>query len=174
MGRGNVCVTGDYEGLYYVDNDYIHSYYRVGCDPDEEESALLGELDYSDLSSGDWVFDEWETNANYKWFLEWFQSSFMKKFASFSECDKWIGHRRETHAILENRLFYIAVEDNQWSTAVMLLEKEDPLDASFEGLKSKHYSRYLNGIKNALFEQFEKLGTYGGAWTSGTIKKPVS
>lgn len=26
MGRGNVCVTGPYEGLYYIDNDHVHVY----------------------------------------------------------------------------------------------------------------------------------------------------
>ena len=26
MGRGNVCVFGEYEGLYYIDNDHIHVY----------------------------------------------------------------------------------------------------------------------------------------------------
>lgn len=172
MGRGNVCVTGDYEGLYYVDNDYIHSYRRVGCDSEEEESALQGKLDYSDLASGDWVFDEWETNANYEWFLEWFQSSFMKRYRSFSKCDEWVNRYR--HAIMENELFYVAIEDNEWSTAVMLLEKEDPYDASFGGLKAKHHVNYLNGIKDCLFEQFERLGVYGGPWTHGTIKKEVS
>lgn len=173
MGRGNVCVTGDYEGLYYVDNDYIHSYRRVGCDPEEENSRLLGELDYSDLSGGDWVFDEWETNANYEWFLEWFQSSFMKRYRSFSKCDEWVGWRRESHAILENDLFYIAVEDNQWSTAVMLLEKDHPY-LSYDGLKAKHHLNYLHGIRECLFEQFDTLGIYGGAWTSGTIRKSTS
>lgn len=28
MGRGNVCVFGGYEGLYYIDNDDLHEYYR--------------------------------------------------------------------------------------------------------------------------------------------------
>ena len=28
MGRGNVCVTGPYEGLYYIDNDYVSIYFR--------------------------------------------------------------------------------------------------------------------------------------------------
>lgn len=23
MGRGNVCVTGPHEGLYYIDNDHV-------------------------------------------------------------------------------------------------------------------------------------------------------
>lgn len=29
MGRGNVCVTGSCEGLYYIDNDDFHVYRRA-------------------------------------------------------------------------------------------------------------------------------------------------
>lgn len=28
MGRGNVSVSGRYEGLYYIDNDHFHVYRR--------------------------------------------------------------------------------------------------------------------------------------------------
>lgn len=28
MGRGNVCVTGSYEGLFYIDNDDLRVYSR--------------------------------------------------------------------------------------------------------------------------------------------------
>ena len=28
MGRGNVSVSGEFEGLYYIDNDDIHVYRR--------------------------------------------------------------------------------------------------------------------------------------------------
>ena len=28
MGRGNVCVAGPHEGLYYIDNDHFHVYRR--------------------------------------------------------------------------------------------------------------------------------------------------
>ena len=35
MGRGNVCVTGKYEGLYYIDNDHFHVYRRDEPDSDD-------------------------------------------------------------------------------------------------------------------------------------------
>lgn len=46
MGRGNVCVNGPYEGLYYIDNDHIHVYRRDDPFSDEPETRLMGELDY--------------------------------------------------------------------------------------------------------------------------------
>ena len=172
MGRGNVCVFNDYEGLYYIDNDYIDAYRFVGCDSDKEEIRLLGELSYDQLAGGDWHFDELESRWNYEEAIDWFKSSFKRRFKSFAECDEWID--REQKAILENDLFYIAVQDNQWSTAVMLIEKEDPWDNCRTGLKAKQYQNYLDGMRDCLFEQFETLGTYGGPWTSGRISRKVA
>lgn len=53
MGRGNVCVTGPHEGLYYIDNDHVHVYRRDDPFSDEPETRLMGELDYGELSYGD-------------------------------------------------------------------------------------------------------------------------
>lgn len=171
MGRGNACVHNPYEGLFYIDNDYLHSYRRVGCDAEDECTVLASELGYSEISSGNWVFDEFESRCNYDWAIDWFKSSFKKRFKSFSDCDQWIS--RYEHAILENTLFYIVVEDNEWSVAIKLIQKEDWL-LNLDGLQAKHYQSYLNGMKDCLFEQFDELGTYGGPWTSGRIRKVAS
>lgn len=53
-------------------------------------------------------------------------------------------------AILESRLFYIAVEDNEWSMAIELLQKKDPCDNHLLGLQKRYYQRYLNGMKKCL------------------------
>ena len=46
MGRGNVCVHGPCEGLYYIDTDDFQVYVSNEAEP---ETKLLGELDYSML-----------------------------------------------------------------------------------------------------------------------------
>lgn len=35
MGRGNVCVTGSYEGLFYIDNDDLRVYRKDGPGTDD-------------------------------------------------------------------------------------------------------------------------------------------
>lgn len=63
MGRGNVCVTGSCEGLYYIDNDDFHVYRRN--DPyciEEPETRLLRDVDYLELTSEEWHFDELGTS----------------------------------------------------------------------------------------------------------------
>lgn len=51
MGRGNVCVHGPCEGLYYIDADDFQVYVADG------EAKLLGELDYATLTDGSWIYD---------------------------------------------------------------------------------------------------------------------
>lgn len=169
MGRGNCCVTGPYEGLYYIDNDYLNLYHPTGDLYWETSDSRLGsDIDYSDLQN--WELDELATD----WWTEevWktFTNDFRMLYPSFEACRERLDHG-EKHAILENKLFYIALEDNEWSTAVELIQKEGPWPEDYSGLQKQHYQKYLDGIRNALFQQFEELGTYAGAWTSGRITK---
>jgi len=147
MGRGNVCVHGPYEGLYYVNYDNFY----------------FNELDDNDNVTGELGFDQVYMEHT----IENFKCEMLKS-GVFTECDSW--HYRDIHVILESKLFEIAIVDNEWSYAVMLLQKEDaPV-----GLQKKHYESYLRKIRDALFEQFSKLGVYGGAWTHGTIDRPAN
>lgn len=168
MGRGNVCVTGPYEGLFYIDYDDLDEYCRVDEETDEVEHRLLGELSYEELTGGEWKLDERQSRLNWEDAKLDLICALMAKFPSFVRSNEWIEDDRQV--ILENDLFYIAVADNQWSQAVMLVQKEHCY-FDYSGLQKRHYQRYLDGIRDALFEQFETLGTYGGAWTSGRISR---
>ena len=151
MGAGNACVHGEYEGLFYIDWDNFSSEY---------------EDDYGEIITDyDMQRDDFESS------LYEFKDSFMEKYPSFNSCEKWISNQEK--AVLENKLFYIAIEDNQWSMAIKLIQKEQDYyaDGNMYNLQKRHYQNYLDGIRDTLFEQFEELGTYGGAWTSGRIKK---
>lgn len=149
MGRGNTCVHGNYEGLYYVDWD------NFPCEYEDEDGNTITDYDLQ--------------GEEFKNSLRMFVKDFLKICKSFSKCDCWIG--REAHAILENKLFYIAIEDNEWSIAIKLLQKDNSYIDNIAGLQAGLYKHYLDAIKKCLFNQFETLGVYGGAWTSGTITR---
>lgn len=175
MGRGNVCVNGPYEGLYYIDNDHIHVYRRDDPFSDEPETRLMGELDYGELTGGDWLYDDWGTGEEEDDILECFMDSFGRMFPSFARVseEKWVKSglygdpcRR---VIMESGLFYIAVEDNEWSLAVELIQKEDPYDNHLSGLQARHFQRYLDGMKTCLLERLPSIGIRTGPWTSGVI-----
>lgn len=155
MGRGNSCVFGEYEGLFYIDWNNFSSEWE-----DEHGNVIKDDYEFQR--------EEWE-NSLYE-----FISDFQERFKSFSKCDKWI--RNVGKAVLENELFYIVSDDNEWSMAIKLIQKEQDYykGGNIRAMQSRHYKNYLEGIKACLFNQFEELGTYGGAWTSGVIKKPLS
>ena len=120
MGRGNVCVLGKCEGLYYIDNDDLCVYRPIGSTAAEEpELRLRRDIPFEDLCL--WEYSDIDTQWWEDDVIEELQSSLRKKFPSFVPCDKWVG--RERRVILQNQLFYIALEDNEWSLAVELLQK---------------------------------------------------
>lgn len=171
MGRGNVCVNKPYEGLFYIDNEDITVYREDepadGMDP---ESRLLRDLEYADLQN--WHWDEISSSDEEEEVVADFMSSFLERFRSFTEVapkEQWIS--RTQRAILENKLFYVALEDNEWSLAVELLQKEAPYDDSLSGLQKRHYQKYLDGIRDSLLETLPSIGIYKGAWTSGVLTK---
>ena len=60
MGKGNACVNGPYEGLFYIDNDYTNVFrHEDNC----EDTVLQKDLSTEALSSDDWLFDD-EGSAN--------------------------------------------------------------------------------------------------------------
>jgi hypothetical protein len=161
MGRGNVCVFGDYEGLYYADRDYLDFY--VPIDGEADEGKFLKDMSHNDFS--DYEYDEFLSRMYYEDFISDFVYLMTKKFKSFSETGEEYG------VILQNDLFEIEIEDNQWSYAVKLIQKEDDYDDHLVGLQKKHYQNYLDGMKNVLLELFPSIGCYGCAWTSGRITR---
>lgn len=166
MGAGNVCVFGDYEGLYYVDRGYIDVYTAKELDEyGEYEQKMYADMDLDDFSNYD--YDEFLSQIYYDDFIQEFTSMMERKFKSFISTGKDFG------TIMENNLFEIEVEDNQWSYAVKLIQKECWYDNHLEGLQKKHYENYLDGMKNILLEMFPEIGCYGGAWTHGTITREM-
>ena len=172
MGKGNCCVTGQFEGLFYIDNDDLLVYSRED-EEGERECRMLGELDYDELTRGDWDYDEGESYFEQEDFEEWFKDKFCKRFPSFRPVMRkhWISRYRR--AIMESDLFYIALEDNEWSVAVELIQKDN--DWSDHGwlrnLQGRHYQRYLDEMKRLLLYRFGSIGLYAGAWTSGRLTK---
>lgn len=153
MGRGNVCVHNEYEGLYYIDWDNFSK-------------------EYED-SNGNIIEDDDFQRSELENALEEFCFDFKEKYPSFYDSEGWIDHSQKI--LLENSLFYIVVEDNESSVAIELLQKEQDYykKGNIVGLQAGLYKKYLEGMKQCLFNQFDELGIYCGPWTSGIIYKNV-
>ena len=69
-------------------------------------------------------------------------------FQPAANSNVWLGNERRV--ILENELFYICVEDNEWSLAVELIQKDgysDCQSAWLAGLQKRRYREYLDSMK---------------------------
>ena len=166
MGAGNVCVFGKCEGLYYVDNGLLDIYSRED-ENGEKESRLLKDVECGDT---EFEYDECESLFNREDFNWQFAERMRARFPSFELVDKWISRYRK--AILENDLFYVVYEDNQWSLAIELIMKEGEYGGEEKvGLQMGLYQKYLKGIEEILLDMHGTVGTYRGAWTSGTITR---
>lgn len=174
MGRGNICVTGEYEGLFYIDNDYLHVYHR-NCDDmsdfeSECEFRYLGELGTEDMSSGEWSFSQMDSEEELNGILEHLASKMKQRFKRFRNADYWIDDKR---VFLENELFCLCVADNEWSAAVILLQK-DHWNRNVQHLHGRYYQTYLDAIQRILLEIVPEICTYAGPWTHGVIKREVA
>lgn len=174
MGRGNVCVNGPCEGLFYIDNDDLRVYRKLNPAGDYED-CLQRDLDYDDIADPDWYLDDVGSSYEEEDVLTCFCNEMQRRCPSFRPAQNdnvWVG--RDRRVILENDLFYICVEDNEWSMAVELVQKDgysDCQSAWLSGLQRTKYKRYLECMKTALLTRLPEIGTYAGAWTSGRITR---
>lgn len=116
---------------------------------------------------GEVYYLEYEDNSEEDYFdiylmdeIELIYDRIMKKFPSF-----W----RTKQLKIENRLFSIYTEDNQWSTAI-IVEPVD--DTSLINLQKRHIKYIAREIERILLEYFEgRAFSYGGPWTSCKLSK---
>lgn len=187
MGRGNVCVHNDLEGLYYLDNDFIHIYSKVnrcscgnpiGFDEEEEprtarslsEAGIEYWNDFDGSKTG-WKYDECLSRDSWEEMIAIMRERIQARFKSFSVVDRLRGataysNESNRYVVLENEFFEIAVVDNEWSAAWMLLEKVD-IEESRRPFMARHNQRYIDAIRDILVEVWGEAIAYGGAWTSG-------
>lgn len=172
MGRGNVRVNGPCEGLFYIDNDDLQVYRSYAK---KDETRLQRELSPTDIMEDAWLLDEMLSSYEEEDVLECFCNEMRKLCPSFKSAasdNVWFG--RERRAILENELFYICVEDNEWSLAVELVQKDgysDCQSAWLAGLQKRRYREYLDRMKKALLARLPSIGVRTGPWTHGTITR---
>ena len=172
MGRGNVSVSGPYEGMFFVDRDNTDWYVLDG------EPVLQKDLDVDDFARAE--YDEEESNDSFSAMCNGIVERIVKRFPSFREIGENVWFRYADYGcdrrdfgtvLLENDLFVISVEDNEWSYAVLLLQKQNEYDDHLSGLQKRHYQKYLAAIKEAILDMYGEVGIYTGPWTSGIERR---
>lgn len=176
MGKGNCSVFGSCEGQWYIDYSLIDVYRRKTEGSDGEYEYRLGK-DVELSERDDFVYDEEGSMIERENFEDCFCDEMSSKFPCFEPMKKdywltWKTHEADGRVLLESKLFYIIVGDNEWSLAVKLIQKKDCYgEYLFEGLQKKHSPEYLAAMKEILLNMFGEVSYRTGAWTSGVIRK---
>lgn len=132
------------------------------------ELSLLRNISCTDMT-GEWKYDSIMTNQHLDEFYSIFLSDFTEKYHSFTVCEKTVQRcGRLLLAIAESNLFYVCVEDNEWSTAVELICKDD---CNCKGLQMIWHETYIAGIKQCLLNQLDSVYMRSGPWTSIRVTK---
>lgn len=156
----NVCPSGQCEGVYYIDRHFCDMY--KGQDG---ELYVLKNIEANDLPK--YSYDEDESYWQFSYLLSELVVGLKKRFSSFRSVNKWVSRTRR--AILENDLFYLAVEDNEWSFAIELLQKDEDYSSGTIGLQTALYKKYLDGIERVLKDLNGEVSTYAGPYCSATL-----
>lgn len=169
MGLGNVHPDGPYEGVYYIDRDYTAVYRNVNAaDDDMDDRKLRYWFGTDSPEEKGWEYDECESVDEEDYDLRLFSDDFMNRFPDFRKTNENISRTRR--AILESPLFYVAVEDNEWSTAVELIQKDTDSDLDLNS-QNALYRIYLDAMEKILLWLFPSIGIYTGSWTHETLTK---
>lgn len=155
MEHENVRVPGKCKGLCYVscDNYFVYRHYneRRG----KYEYKLPKEMGANEANE-EWEYDEIETSEKKESILYDFADAFVRRFRSFAYTDPngWV--TPIPHKIIENGLFYIAVDDfadGELAMAVKLIQKDYPHSSRLRGLQKRYCQLYLDGMKKILEAQ---------------------
>ena len=156
MERGKVSMFGKCKGLYYVDNDFLDVYSKV----DENGNKVFSLL--CDLEDDSFEYDWNESSFRRDEYERQFIEQVKDRFPSFEYVNKWISKTRR--ALLENELFYIVCEDNQYGLSIELLQKEGEYESEAKiGLQMGLYLKYLKGIEDILLSTYRKNEAYKSA-----------
>ena len=123
--------------------------------------AMQWYIDYDQFTSEDGEYDELFQHemVNYE-----MVNQIMNRYPSFWKTNAWI--RRDAHALLENKMFYIGIADNENTLAVFISSKDE---FGTGRMAIRHFEGYKKGIQKILLELFGEIYVRTSAWTSARI-----
>lgn len=160
MGAGNVNVSLN-DGLFYVHYDSVNVYKNK-----RNKSIICQRKDIPRGQEKDFVFDMGLSQQNYDVWLEAFRQKLMKRYPSYRRVDRYT--KRDQRIVLENNMFFVAIEDNEWGFAVELISRTKYPYPQFQ----KHlFPHFFKGLKETLLNLTETIYIRSGSWTTQAVTK---
>jgi hypothetical protein len=99
------------------------------------------------------------SQQNYDVWLEKFRDAMQKRYKSYHKIDKYL--KRDQRIVLENNMFQVIIEDNEWSFAVELISVPHCPYPAFQ----KHlFPQFFKGMREILFTITETIYIRNGSW----------
>ena len=158
----NVAVNYN-EALYYVNYNDIYMY------KDKNDSnKFVTESQIPEGKEDDYEFDLSMTQVHYDAIRKKLSDALCAHFPSMQPVkDTYLNKSQSRRVIACNTLYSVVIEDNAWSIAVELINNPD----GNGGLQSQMFESFSNGLREALFEQFDTLYIRSGSYTAEPITK---
>ena len=87
----------------------------------------------------------------------------MKRYKSYRKADRYT--KRDQRIVLENDMFLVAIEDNEWGFAVELISRKKYRYPQFQ---KQLFSHFFKGLKETLLSLTETIYIRSGSWSAGS------
>lgn len=160
MRNRNINVSSS-DALYFVHYDTVELYKNKHNPLDIRPKA--------DIPAGkeaDYKFDAETSQKKYDEYIDTFCRLMRRRLPSLKPVQNTERSRRKI--LLQNSMFSIAVEDNNWSFAVELLSRPE---CPYKSLQKHHFASFVKGMQDCLFILFNEIYVRTGSWTADPITK---
>lgn len=164
MARNN-CTVDPGEGLFYINQKYLNIYHRK-----DDPTITLPENEIQTEKADEYEYDQQLSQNRFDEIKNQFLTAYQKRYKSMKSIDTW-NTKKKRHIMLENDMFYVAFEDNDWSIAVELLYKQKVKSPEYQARIAPSFKRSMRNILLTILPEIE-LRT--GSWTSKTITKQIA
>lgn len=147
--------------LYYVDYAHIDVY----VNKNDKKDIKIGKDEIALNNPDIYQFDETLTQAQFDKFKQEFINAMQQQHKSLKTTDKTV---KGVHHLLENDMFIVAMEDNNWSVGVELLNKPKYEN---ENLREHVLPNFATNMRNILLDLIGEIHIRTGSWTTEIITK---
>lgn len=155
MSKGNINVSLN-DGLYYISYNSVNVY-KSKQNP--QDLKTIDQIAPQDRAQFD--LDLPLSQANYDAWLESFRKAMRKRYPSYRIIDKYL--KRDQRIVLENNMFQVIIEDNEWSFAVELISIPK---CPYQAFQKHLFPQFFKGMREILFTITETIYIRNGSWSA--------
>lgn len=158
--KSNVNVSVN-DGLYYIHYDDVNVYQSKN-DP----SVLVSKKEIPQNKEDEYVLNLEKSQEQYNTWLQHFTTAMMRRFRSYKKIDTYL--KTDRRLVLQNKMFCVIIENNDWSFAVELISLPN---CPYKVLQRHLFPTFLSGMREILFSLNDTIYVRNGSWSAKPITR---